>query len=108
MATHIDPWLTNLQLSKTVFNSNSNLIKPSNVVGRKINNGSYTLKSKKPKNQYPNIVLLHQPITKRAEPTKNLYLSKIAGRSLSLNKIISKKYTDKDAKVFSPYNVKSI
>ncbi|OMJ86310.1 hypothetical protein SteCoe_12223 [Stentor coeruleus] len=91
MATHLETLLTNLQIPKIVLNQIPQTCKSSQVTGRKINNGSYTLKSKKVEKIYPNVILLSHYVKKKPESTKSLTFRKSPGRSLSLNKIVPEK-----------------
>lgn len=105
MATHVDPWLNNIQITKTVFNNNPLSCKSSQVTGRKINNGFYTLKSKKAKKIYPSIIDVPTLIKKRTDSTKSIILKKSPGRSLSLNRIVSEKDFDKKIKLEYPHYI---
>ena len=92
MASQLDPWLTkNLQITKSMFNHNLQISKSSQVIGRKINNASLTLKSQKIKKFSPNIVLLPVAIKKPIDSSRAATVKHSSRRSLSLSKILPPK-----------------
>lgn len=103
MATHLDTLLTNLQIAKTVLSQIPQTCKSSQVTGRKINNGSYTLKSKRVKKVYPSIILLPHLVKKKPESAKTVTVKKSPGRSLSLNKIVPEKELFKEKLEYPHY-----
>lgn len=97
MASQVDPLgKVVFQVNKSGFSHQLQTSKSSQVIGRKINNASLTLKAQKNKKFRPNIVLLPVSVKKNVSSVRAVTVKRSAYRSLSLSKVLPEKETKID------------